>query len=113
MAGLSNLEEASHESKPYRIIRDNPDVEEVITALRSTMNHLNVEGTDNAKLYYLSSGRAASNDIKVDLIDVLSKGTTWADKFRQKCKNQARFKKPIKRREIKNVTTDAKKMNNP
>ena len=27
MAGLSNLEEASQESKPYRIIRDNRDVE--------------------------------------------------------------------------------------
>ena len=37
MAGLSNLEEASQESKPYRIIRDTRDVEEVITALRSTM----------------------------------------------------------------------------
>ena len=47
MAGVSNLEEASHESKPYRIIRDNPHVEEVITALRSTMNHSNA---DNAKV---------------------------------------------------------------
>ena len=34
--------------KPYRIIRDNPGVEEVITALRSTMTPLNAEGTDNA-----------------------------------------------------------------
>ena len=34
MTGLSNLEEASQELKPYRIIRDNRDVEEVITALR-------------------------------------------------------------------------------
>ena len=35
MAGLSNLDEASQELKPYRIIRDNRDLEEVITALRS------------------------------------------------------------------------------
>ena len=34
MAGLSNLEKASQESKPYRIIRDNRDEKEVITALR-------------------------------------------------------------------------------
>ena len=46
MAGLSNLEEASQESKPYRIIRDNRDVEEVITALRSTINPFNAEGTE-------------------------------------------------------------------
>ena len=73
MAGLSNLEEASQESKSYRIIRDNRDVEEVITALRSTMNPFNAEGrpTDNTKLYHLSSGRAASNDMKDDLINVV------------------------------------------
>ena len=73
MAGLSNLEEASQESKSYRIIRDNRDVEEVITALGSTMNHFNPEGrpTDNAKLYHLSSGRAASNDMKDDPINVV------------------------------------------
>ena len=35
MTGLSNLEEASQETKPYRIIRKNRDVEEIINALRS------------------------------------------------------------------------------
>ena len=88
MAGLSNLEEASQES----------NVEKVITALRSTMNHFNAEGTDNTKLYHLSSGQAASNDMKDDLISVVSKNTTWADKFRQECKeNPVRCEKPIKR----------------
>ena len=73
MAGLSNLEEASQESKSYRIIRDNRDIEEVFTALRSTMNPFNADGrpTDNAKLYHLSTGRAASNDMKDDLINVV------------------------------------------
>ena len=42
MAGLSNREEASQES----------NVEKVITALRSTINHCNAEGTDNTKLYH-------------------------------------------------------------
>ena len=56
MAGLSNLEEASQESKPYRMIRDNRDVEEG---------------------YHCHSGRAASSDVKDDLINVVSKGTTW------------------------------------
>ena len=37
------------------------------------MNPFNAEGrpTDNAKLYHLSSGRAASNDMKDDLINVV------------------------------------------
>ena len=92
MAGLSNLEEASQES----------NVDKVITALRSTMNHFNAEGTDNTKLYHLSSGRAASNDMKDDLISVVSKNTTWADKFRQECKeNPVRCEKPIKRIRLK------------
>ena len=80
------------------------------------MNLFNAEGTDNAKLYHLSSGRAASNDMKDDLINVVSKhakGTTWADK-EQECKeNPARFEKPIKRNKLKKFTTDAKKMNIP
>ena len=69
--------------------------------LRSTMNPFNAEVTDDAKLYHLSSERAASNDMKDDLINVVSNGrpTTWAEKNRQGCKeNPARFKKPIKRR---------------
>ena len=57
MAGLSlNLEKASQKSTPYRIIRDNRDVEEVSTALRSAMNPFNAEGTDNAKLYFFHRG---------------------------------------------------------
>ena len=54
MAVFSNLEEASQKLRPYRIICDNHIAEQVITALRSTMNPLNAEGTDNAKLYHLS-----------------------------------------------------------
>ena len=93
MAGLSNLEEASQESKPYRMIRDNRDVEEG---------------------YHCHSGRAASSDVKDDLINVVSKGTTWANEFRQECiDNPVRFEKTIKRRKSKNFTTDAKKMNIP
>ena len=116
MAGLSNLEEASQESKPYRIIRDTRDVEEVITALRSTMNPFNAEGTDNAKLYHLTSGRAASNDMKDDQINVVSirvlHGQTNFGKSEQKIQpGKKRFAKPIKRRKIKNFTTDAKKIN--
>ena len=38
MAGFSNLEEVAQKSRPYRIICDNHDAEQVITALKSTMN---------------------------------------------------------------------------
>ena len=56
MAGLSNHEEASQESKLYSIKRDNRDVEEVITVFRSTMTPFNAEDTGNTKLRHLSSG---------------------------------------------------------
>ena len=92
---------ASQESKSYRIIR----------ALRSTMNPFNAEGrpTDNAKLYYLSSGRAASNDMKDDLINVVSirvlhhvHGQTNFGKSVKKIQpGKKRFEKPIKRRRLK------------
>ena len=111
MAGLSNLEEASQESKSYRMIRDNRDVEEVITALRSTMNPFNAEGmpTDNAKLYHLSSGRAASDDMKDDLINVVSirvlhhvHGQTNFGKSVKKIQpGKRRFEKTIKHRRLK------------
>ena len=37
------------------------------------MNPFNAEGTDNTKLYHLSSGRAASNDMKDYVINVVSR----------------------------------------
>ena len=111
MAGLSNFEEASQEAKSYRINRDNRDVEEVITALRSTMSPFNAEGgpTDNAKLHHLSSGRAASNDMKDDLINVVSirvlhhvHGQTNFGKSLKKIQpGNKRFEKTIKRSRFK------------
>ena len=80
------------------------------------MNPYNAEGTDNAKLYHLTSGRAASNDMKDDQINVVSirvlHGQTNFGKSEKKIQpGKKRFAKPIKRRKIKNFTTDAKKIN--
>ena len=72
----------------------------VLTTLNFTICHWGVQ--------------LASDDMKDDITNVISKGTTWAEKV---CKSvnkiQSGLKKPIKRRKIKIFTTYAKKMNIP
>ena len=38
MAGLTTREETSQELKPYRIVRDKPDLQNIIKALEDTLN---------------------------------------------------------------------------
>ena len=80
------------------------------------MNHSNAEGTDNTKLYHLSSRRAASNDMNDDIISAVSKSTTWADKFRQGKsvkKTQPGLKNKLNRGRLQISQIYAKKMNIP
>ena len=75
------------------------------------MNPFNAKGrpTDKAKLHHLSSGRAATNDMKDDLINVVSirvlhhvLGQTNFGKSVKKIQpGKKRFEKPIKRNRLK------------
>ena len=62
-------------------------------------------------LYCLTTGKAASDDVRNDLLQVMEKGTLWHEEFLSQCKeNPKRFEQPIKRRKVRNFAHDALKM---
>ena len=105
MAGMTNQEGISQELKPYRIQRDNNDLQTVVKGLEEMLNPFTM---DDDKLYCLTTGRAASTDVMSDLLTIVDKGTMWYEEFLTGCKDNAdRFDKPIKHRKVKNFANDA------
>ena len=111
MAGLTAPEEVSRELTPARIQKDNSNIQDVIKEIEGTQNPF-IPGDDN--LYCLSTGKAASDSVKNDLLQLQEKGSEWHQKFVNECKEDpARFDKPIKRQKVKNFAQDAVKMKVP
>lgn len=108
MVGLNNsTTEASQELKPSRVKRDNQDVSQVISSFTTSLNPFSRDKEDK-KIFHITSGRAVSEDVANDLLNVVKKGTQWAKEFRQECQEDpSRFEKPISRRKVKNFNCDA------
>ena len=60
MTGLTTREETSHKLKPYRIVRDNSDLRNIIKAIEDTLNPFQDNLLD--KLFCLTTGCAASSE---------------------------------------------------
>ena len=106
MAGLTTREETSQELKPYRIVRDNSDLQNIIKALEDTLNPFQDNLLD--KLFCLTTGCAASYDVQNDLTSIVDSGTIWSDQFQDECRDDpSRFERPNKRRKIKQFASDA------
>ena len=113
-AGISHHEEdGSKELQPYRIKRDNKDLETIMQGFETTMNPFSAEAKSD-KLFCVATGRAASQEVADDILNFEEKGGDWCEEFRQECKeDQARFRRPIKRRKVKSFTNDAVKIKMP
>jgi len=61
--GMKSVEDATQEVKPYRIKRDNEDLQKLISGTESTMNPFDEE-TNDGSLYRLSTGKAVSDKLK-------------------------------------------------
>ena len=108
MTGLTTREETSHKLKPYRIVRDNLDLRNIIKAIEDTLNPFQDNLLD--KLFCLTTGCAASSDVQTDLTSIVDSGTIWSDQFQDECKDDpSRFERPIKRRKIKKFASDSVK----
>ena len=81
--GLKNSDDISKSLKPYRIGRDNADLEKLITAIESTMNPFSSDCDGN--LHCLTTGLSVSHDVKADLLNFLTKGQEWHNEFRDAC----------------------------
>ena len=56
---------------------------------------------------HVSTGRAASEKVKVDLTQSFTMGNKWCEDYKAECfADPSRFEKPIQRRKVKNFTTD-------
>ena len=96
---------------PARIETDNSHLQDLIREIEGTQNPF-IPGSD--KLYCLATGKAASDTVKDDLLQLQEKGSEWHQKFVNECKEDAaRFEKPIKRQKVKNFAHDVVKMKIP
>ena len=110
ISGLKQNDASVQEVKPYRIQRDNSDLEKLITGIESRMNPF-VNDVNDEYLYCISSGCAASGAVKIDMTQCFSIGRKWHDEFVKECvKDSSRFERPIQRRKVKNFASDAVKM---
>lgn len=111
MAGLTAPEEVSSELKPSRIRKDHENLKDIMSEVEGTRNPF-VASDDN--LYCLSTGKAASDSVKNDLLVLQEKGSEWHQQFVTECKEDpTRFERPIKRKTVKNFGQDAVKMKVP
>ena len=99
-AGLKKTEDITKDLKPYRIKKDNDDLNRVVDGIVARMNPFDVEGDTN--IYCLTTGKSISDDIKQDLLSCKKKGEVWCDEFMAGCLT-------VKRRKIKNFSSAAKK----
>jgi hypothetical protein len=108
IAGLKSADDVTKETKPYRIEKDNEDLEKVIEGIEGTMNPFILEPEES--LYCLTSGKKVDDGIKEDLLECVTKGATWCDEFRNGCfQDPKRFEKPIPRRKVWNFACSAVK----
>jgi len=102
MAGISHGEETSQELKPYRIKRDNDDLQAVVKGIDNTVDLF--QG-NLPHIYCFSTGRAASQDVQLDLTCVIEQGNEWRQEFVTECQVYPKqFEKPMKRRKVKNFS---------
>jgi len=94
----------------HRITRDNSDLNKIMMGIQSTMNPFDEENWDE-NLYCLSTGKAASDSVKKELLHCTEIREKQCQKFRDECfATPARFEKPITRCKVKNFAADAVKM---
>ena len=71
-AGLKSLEDTSKDLKPYRIHKDNADLEKLQKCIKSRMDSFELE--PDANLYCLTTDRNVSDDIRDDILQCVEKG---------------------------------------
>ncbi len=96
MAAITTKDDITQELKPYRIKRDNSDLEKLMKCLEDTMNPFQDNLQD--KLYCLSTGRAASSEVQRDLTNLEERGGLMYQNFINECQEDpTRFERPVKK----------------
>ena len=100
MAAITTKDEIIQELKLYRIKLDNSDLESLIQSLEDTVNPF--QNNPEGKLYCLSTGQAASNEVQSNLTNLEEKGVLLYQEFIKECQEDpTRFERPLRKRKIK------------
>jgi len=80
LAGMKKKEDVTQELKPYRVERDNEDLQKIISGIEATLNPFE-HSASSENLHCLTSGKAVSDPVKQDLIQCFQIGGTWCNQF--------------------------------
>jgi hypothetical protein len=100
MVGLTTRDDVAKELKPYRIKRDNQDLQNITKGFEQTLNPFTCPA--NGNLYCFTTDCSASSEVSNDLVSIIDKGTMWHMEFIVALKTQTHLKKPIKCQKVRN-----------
>ena len=103
MCGFSSQPQALAQIRSYVIDKDHKQIDSLNEAFVSRCDPFNVE---EPNLLNISSGRVAAQDTQDYLLSPLKVGRELQNSFLVECQNdESRFLKPMKRRKVKNFST--------
>lgn len=105
MVGLQSGEEPANQLRPWRIKRDNADINALAIALSNTCNPFASDSP--VELVNVSSGKIARDDTKNFLLGTLERGKSLRLKFESECATDgSRFLKTVSRMKILNFASE-------
>ena len=84
MAGLKPKEDSSKELRRHRIERDHEDLSKITSFMQDTLNPFTTNSDDD-NIYCLTTGKAATDGVKMDLLKCCEIGIKWCGKFKEEC----------------------------
>lgn len=109
MAGLQTIHDATNELKSSRVIRDNSDLNKVISHIQSSCNVFENNGGTN-DLFNIFSGKCTSEEVKNCLLNIPETGKNLHRDFIEECERDPdRFEKPIHRNKLLTFSNECAK----
>lgn len=108
LVGLHSGEHPASQSQPWRVRRDNNDIETLARVINDTCNPFATHSPH--ELVNLATGKEAKEETKVYLLSTLKRGVDLRQKFETECEaDNSRFLKTVKRAKVFNFATENQK----
>lgn len=103
--GLTKKDDTSHSLQKSKIRKDKESLDNIIKAIKGTMNPFH-DTIDKNQLFNISSGKASSQEVADFLLNVKAAGNQQKLNFISDCSSTPeRFEKPIQRNKIINFAS--------
>ena len=105
LVGLQSGEQPANQLRPWRVKRDNADIETLTSAINSTCNPFDTGSPQ--ELVNVASGKSAKEETKDYLLSTLKRGADLRSKFESECEaDSSRFLKSVARIQVKNFAAE-------